>query len=174
MASTKHCPRLNEEEDHLLRILYKQFGVTTDNLPRVPETLESLTATFNSLTGRADSAADLLHYMMTRRKKKQWEKLGRGSQPKSESFLAKLSAADWLHIDAIYEELQIASDNFAFDEHLSKKFADEFARRSGRVVPSMILAAAVVTRRKAAKLATLKPRQTPGDLGFADIDEVAS
>ncbi len=32
---------------------------------------------FNNLTGRGDSAPHLLHYMISRRKKKKWEKLGR-------------------------------------------------------------------------------------------------
>jgi hypothetical protein len=122
------------------------------------------------MTDRSDSSEDVLHYMVTRRKDGKWEKLGKGSTPEH-TFFDKFDDDDWKAIDAIYEELQIASDNFAFDEVLSKKFAREFARRRGRVVPALELAAAVVTRRKGAKLKTLKPKPSEDDLGFNDIHD---
>ena len=166
--------QLKPEEDHLLRILYKQFGITTDNFPRMPDKLDEFAETFNNLTGRGDTAPELLHYMITRRKKSQWVKLGRkklSAQQESTSHL--FSAEDWQHIDAIYEEFQIPSDNFSLDPDLSKKLQDEFARRSGRIVPAMVISAAMVTRRKAGKLTTLKPKSSDNDLAFGDIDEVA-
>jgi len=73
----------------------------------------------------------------------------------------------------IHEELQIASDNFALNPELAEKLQKELARRAGRIVPSMILAAAMISRRKAGGLATLKPKRLDQDLGFADIDQVA-
>jgi hypothetical protein len=60
-------------------------------------------------------------------------------------------------LDAIHEELQIASDDFALSAEAGKKLQEEFARRTGRVVPPMILAAAMIHRRKIGALATLKP-----------------
>ena len=116
----------------------------------------------------------MLHYMMTRRKKKDWPTIGRGKQPDEVHEAVKLDAEDWPHVDAIYEELQIASDNFAATKKLSKKFAREFAKRTGKVIPPMLLAAAVICRRKSARLATLKPRSTQDDLGFSDIDKLPS
>ena len=174
MASMKQKLKLNREEDYLLRILYRQFKVTTDNLPRLPDVLDELVRTWNNLAGRSDSAPEVLHYMMTRRKKKQWEKLGRKSQPRTDVEFARFEDDDWAHIDSIYEDLQIASDNFALDQDVGKKFADEFARRTNKIVPPMLLAAAVVRRRKGAKLTTLKPKHSDAELGFRDIDEVAS
>jgi hypothetical protein len=173
MVRMKQSLRLNAEEKKALEMLYIEVGVTTDNLPRVPYVLKALVDDFNALTDRNDSKEDILHYMMTRRKKKDWPKIGRGKQPDEVHDAVKLNAEDWPHVDAIYEELQIASDNFACDERLSKKFAREFAKRTGKVIPPMLLAAAVICRRKSARLATLKPRSTPDDLGFRDIDKVA-
>jgi hypothetical protein len=37
----------------------------------------------------------------------------------------------------------------------------------------MILAAAIIHRRKIGALATLKPKPDDGDLGFSDIDKIA-
>ncbi len=171
-GTTRTRLKLKPEEDHLLRILYKQFGITTDNFPRMPEKLEEFTDTFNGLTGRTDSAPELLHYMITRRKKGKWEKLGRkGGTTQATGHL--FTADDWTHIDAIYEEFQIPSDNFSLDADLSKKLQDEFAKRAGRIVPAMVISAAMVTRRKAGKLTTLKPKTSDADLAFNDIDELA-
>lgn len=173
-GTTRTKLQLKPEEDHLLRILYKQFGVTTDNLPRQPAKFEEFTDTWNGLTGRSDTSPELLHYMITRRKKKSWVKLGRkktGDKQQTPSHL--FTQDDWEHIDAIYEEFQIPSDNFSLDPDLSKKLQDEFARRSGKIIPAMVISAAMVTRRKAGKLTTLKPKSGEDDLGFQDIDEVA-
>ena len=38
----------------------------------------------------------------------------------------------------------------------------------------MVLAAAMIKRRKAGALATLKPKSKDEDLGFSDIDQVAN
>lgn len=174
MATTKQSLRLNNEEDHALRVLYRSFGVTTDNLIRMPAIAKTLVNQFNALTDRSDSVEDVVHYMFTRRKKKQWEKLGRVPAPAEAYEAVHLDAEHWPHVDAIYEELQIASDNFAFDDELSKKFAAEFAKRTGKIIPPMVLGAAVIARRKSAGLTTLKPKKSGDDLGFADIDEVTA
>jgi hypothetical protein len=79
-GTTRTKLQLKPEEEHLLRILYQQVGITTDNFPRMPEKLDEFTETFNGLTGRTDTAPELLHYMITRRKKSQWVKLGRGKK----------------------------------------------------------------------------------------------
>jgi hypothetical protein len=68
----------------------------------------------------------------------------------------------------------IASDNYALSEQVGRRLQEEFARRAGRIVPTMILAAAMIRRRKAGALATLKPKAGDNDLGFADIDQVAN
>jgi hypothetical protein len=173
MTGNKWSLQLNLEQDKALRQLYRFYKVTTDNLPRVPRILGDLAGQFDALTDRNDSPEDLLHYMVTRRKDGLWEKLGRVPQPEEAYSVVKLDAEHWPHLDAIYEELQIGSDNFAFDEDLAAKFSREFARRTGRVVPALVLAAAVIARRKNSGLKTLKPKKDENDLGFRDIDEVA-
>lgn len=174
MATTKQSLRLSVDEDRALRVLYREFKVTTDNLIRLPSIARELVLQFNALTGRSDSVEDVVHYMFTRRKKAQWEKLGHVKPPEEAYEAVKLDSDHWPHVDAIYEELQIASDNFAFDDEMSKKFSQEFAKRTGKVIPPMVLAAAVISRRKKAGLKTLKPKRDDGDLGFGDIDQVTA
>lgn len=173
MSRTRASLRLLPEEDAALRQLYKHSGIPTDQYPQRPDDLVRLVDTWNGLTGRKETAPDVLHYMVTRRKKGEWERLGRGAAAAPAHAGFELKAEELTHLDAIHEELQIASDNYALNPELGKKLQYEFARRTGRVVPPMILAAVMITRRKAGALATLRPKQDENDLGFSDIDEVA-
>jgi hypothetical protein len=50
----------------------------------------------------------------------------------------------------------------------------EFAKRTGRIIPHMILAAEMITRRKSGNLATLKPKAGDQDIGFTDIGQVGT
>lgn len=171
MPIKRRLLQLLPHEDELLRTLYRQLSLPTDQYPHRPDDLLRLVGMWNAFTGRNESAPDILHYMITKRKNKQWEKLGRaetkGTAPQRLSF----SAEELDHIDAIHEELQIPSDNYAINPDASKKLQEEFARRTGRIVPPMILSAAMIYRRKNGNLATLKPKT---DLGFSDIDQVGS
>lgn len=176
MSKLKQSLRLQPEEDKLLRTLYKQFGVTSDRFPQYPEALHEFLETWNNLTGRQDSAADVLHYIFTQRKQGLWVKLGR--KPKSKytptnTIACRFTDDDWKHLDALYEELQIPSDNFALDDELGQKLTDQFAQRTGKIVPTLVLCAAMITRRKGGTLTTLRPKKDDADLGFGDIDEVA-
>jgi len=47
----------------------ENFDIPTDQYPQRPEDLIRLLKSWNSLTGRSESAPDVLHYMITRRKK---------------------------------------------------------------------------------------------------------
>ena len=179
MAKRHLIIRLLPHEDELLRTLYREFDITIDQYPLRPDDLARLVSTWNKLSGREDTAPDLLHYMISRRKdnkgsRRGWEKLGRkaGGNFKTPEF--DFSDNEWKHLDSIHEDFQIASDNYALNEEVGKRLQDEFARRAGRIVPTMILAAAMIRRRKAGALATLKPKPGDKDLGFADIDQVAN
>lgn len=174
MSKTRQSLRLLPHEDELLRTLYREFNIPTDQYPQRPEDLIRLVNHWNNFTGREEAAPDVLHYMITRRKKGKWERLGRDagngfSRPKLDFTEEELK-----HLDAIHEELQIASDNFALNTDLAQKLQLEFVRRAGRIVPHMILAAAMINRRKAGALATLKPKADDRDLGFSDINKVAN
>ena len=112
--------------------------------------------------------------MVNKRKNGQWERLGRtagnGFAPQRLTF----SPEELSQLDVIHEELQIASDNYALNPEASKKLQEEFARRTGRIVPGIILAAAMVYRRKNGNLTRLRPKPDEQDLGFSDIDQVAN
>ncbi len=117
--------------------------------------------------------------MISRRKdnkgsRKGWVKLGRRPSGHATYPHETFSDEELKHLDAIHEELQIASDHFALNADLAKKLQDEFARRAGRIVPSMVLAAKMIARRKAGVLATLRPKSADEDLRFTDIDQVAN
>ncbi len=174
MTKLKQSLSLQPDEDKLLRALYTHFGVPSDRFPQHPEMLQEFLDTWRDLSGRQDSSAELLHYIFTQRKRGLWVKLGR--KPKSKFVRDnprpfRLTDEDWKKLDEIYEDLQIASDNFALDEELGKKLTDEFARRTNKIVPTPVLCAAMITRRKGGAFTTLRPRDED-DLGFRDIDEV--
>jgi len=173
MPTTRRSLRLQPHEDELLRTLYREFDIPTDQYPQRPDDLIRLVSTWNNLTGRNEAAPDVLHCMITKRKKKKWVCLGRHAGGDFSPPRFALSEGEFKHLDAIHEELQIASDNYALNGDAAKRLQDEFARRTGRIVPAMILAAAMIGRRKAGALATLKPKGDDQDLGFSDIDQVA-
>jgi hypothetical protein len=127
---------------------------------------------WNGLTGRREAAPDVLHYMITRRKKSNWEKLGRDAGGTFSRQRLDLSIEEIAHLDSIHEEFQVASDNFALIPELAQRLQHEFGRRTGRIVPPMVLAAEMINRRKAGGLATLKPKQAAQDLRFSDIGQV--
>ena len=179
MAKRRFAVRLKDDEDALLRTLYREFEITIDDYPQRPDDLVRLVSTWNDLSGRDDSGPELLHYMISRRKdnkgsRKGWVKLGRNSGQSTGSPQLFLDADAFTHLDSIHEDFQIASDNYALNSQLAKKLQDEFARRTGRIVPSMVLAAAMISRRKAGALVTLRPRMDEQDLGFSDMDQIAN
>lgn len=174
MPTTRQSLRLLPHENEVLRTLYREYDIPTDQYPQRAEDLNRLVENWNNLTGRKEGAPDVLHFMITRRKKGEWEKLGRNAGKDFSRPTVEFSEEELKHLDAIHEEFQIASDNFALDAKLAEKLQKEFARRAGRIVPPMILAAAMINRRKAGALATLKPKSDDQDLGFSDINEVAN
>jgi hypothetical protein len=174
MSRTRPTLPMHVHEDEVLRTLYRDFNIPTDQYPQRPDDLIRLVESWNSLTGRREAPPDVLHYMISRRKKGRWEKLGRDAGRDFVRPTLEFSSQDLGHLDAIHEELQIASDNFALNSESAVKLQHEFARRSGRIVPAMILAAEMISRRKAGALATLKPIVREQDVGFADINEVAN
>src|SRR5260370_14824303 len=79
MPKTRQSLRLLPHEDEVLRTLYRDYNIPTDQFPQRPDDLIRLVTTWNNLTGRTEAAPDVLHYMVTRREKGQWERLGRGA-----------------------------------------------------------------------------------------------
>jgi hypothetical protein len=170
--------RLQPHDDTLLRTLYREFNITIDKYPLRPTDLARFVQTWNNLSGRDDTAQDILHYMMSKRKNLPkgpgWEKLGRDAGTTFMAETLDFSKEEVMTLDLIYEDFQVASDNYALDAELASRLRDEFARRTKRLVPPMILAAAMIRRRKDGVLATLRPKDEQNDLGFRDIDQVAN
>ena len=169
--------RLQPHEDTLLRTLYREFNITIDQYPQRPEDLTRFVQTWNNLSSRDDTAQDILHYMISKRKNLPhgpgWEKLGRDAGSDFKPDKLDFSEDQFMILDLIYEDFQVASDNYALDAELARRLQDEFARRTGLIVPPMILAAAMIRRRKDGALATLRPKSQENDIGFRDIDQVA-
>ena len=168
--------QLQPHDDTLLRTLYREFNITIDQYPQRPEDLTRFVQSWNNLSSRDDTAQDILHYMISKRKNLPngpgWEKLGRDAGGDFKSEKLDFSEDQFKTFDLIYEDFQIASDNYALDAEVARRLQDEFARRTGRIVPPMILAAAMIRRRKDGVLATLRPKAQENDLGFTDIDQV--
>ena len=165
-----HMPPHDEE---VLRTLYREMNIPTDQFPQRHGDLRRLVKSWNGLTSRTEADADVLHYMINERKNGKWEKLGRQAGSDFERVRTELSDDELGYLDAIHEELQIPSDNFALNPDLAKQLQKEFAKRAGRIVPQMCLAAEMISRRKAGALATLKPKSSDKNIGFSDIGEVA-
>lgn len=174
MTRVKKGLVLRPDEKQLLEVLYVGWAITTDNFPRFPDKLLSFTQEWNALSGRSDEPQEVLHYMITRRKKKEWVRLGHSKPAGAGETGYVLSEEEWEVLDLLYEEFQISSDSFALDVELAKKLQDAFAKRVGKIVPMLILSAAMIRRRKAGKLTTLRPKKSQDDLGFGDIDQLAS
>jgi hypothetical protein len=164
--------KMAQDEDAVLKALYVDRNIPTDQYPQRPKDLESLVSSWNAICGRGESEPDILHYMITKRKSKLWPRLGRDEAEKLRTIAMSLTEEELEQLDAIHEELQIASDSYAVNKEYADKLKNEFAKRTGRVFPPMLLAAAMINRRKAGRLATLKPEAAPAELKFADIDKV--
>lgn len=160
-------------EDDVLRALYVGKNIPTDQYPHRPDDLRELASNWNAICGRGESESDLLHFMITKRKKGKWPKLGRSEAEKIKSIGIGLSQEELEQLDAIHEEFQIASDNFVLDKSLANRLQKEFAKRTGRIFPALPLAAAMIRRRKSGSLATLRPESKADESKFADFDEVA-
>ncbi len=135
MATPRPTFRLQNEEDESLRTLYREFDIPTDQYPHRPDDLQRLVTAWNHLTGRNESPLDVLHYMIARRKKGKWERLGRDAGGDFKRLQLEFTEEEIGYLDAIHEELQIASDNYAINPEAAKRLQEQFARRSGRVVP---------------------------------------
>lgn len=174
MSEVRKSVAMLAHEDKVFRELYAQANIPTDQYPQRQQELEELVNDWNLICGRDETAPDLLHYMVTKRKRGQWVKLGRSTCKKLNNIRMGLSEEELKVLDAIHEELQIASDRFALDPELAERLKQEFAKRTNRIFPPLMLAAAMINRRKVGSLATLRPSKAEGHSPFSDVDKVAN
>ena len=174
MSSARRSVRMLPHEVQVLRDLYQESNIPTDQYPQRQIDLDSLIANWNSICGRDESAPDILHFMVTQRKRGKWVKLGRSGCEKLNEIGLGLSDDELKVLDVIHEEMQIASDKFALDAELAGRLQKEFAKRTNRIFPPLLLAAAMIKRRKVGALATLKPSGSECQKPFADMDKVSA
>lgn len=175
----KKSIKISKHDDDLLRTLYLQFRVPTDQFPKRPTFWNEFTGIFNDATGRNESPEDILHYMVTRRKRGigqpgRWPTLD-GTHEKMPCLPFSAFGIDFSILKEIYEELRIGSDNFAFDANLGQILANMYAERTGNAFQPGVLWGALVTWRKhgrLGKLSDLPPINEDEDLGFGDINDV--
>lgn len=157
------------DEDALLKALYKQYRIPTDQYKRRPEDLRRFTDQWNMLTDRSDQPGELLHYMVTERKKGNWPRLGRDHEKVETLPEDVLSEKEWADLKGVYVELGIGSDNYGYDHELRRELAERFATRTGRIVSGHILMAAIEAKRKRGEWVKLGSDDEP----FADMDAIA-
>lgn len=162
---------LTPDEEQLIRTMYYEARIPTDQYPRRPRRWRQFVAIWNEATSRDDSPEEVLHWLVTRRKRPdgrpgRLEAIG-GDHKKLQSPGAEiLTEEQWEVLDAIYVEMGVGSDNFVFDPELKRRLVREFLRRTRVHVPATKLIAALIARRKGGFLARID------DLGFRDIDQV--
>ena len=166
--------RLNADELDVLEGFYLHFAVPTDQLKRNPVVLGRIVASFNRMTGRDDSTAELLRYMINRRKNKKWPKLGDRAK-KFESALGAIREVDGVGLlCAEYSRSGIPLDEYLFRPSLANDLARSFAQKVSTVFPAQTLVAALMALRKRGLLPRVAEEKTTRVAEpFADIHVVA-
>lgn len=157
---------LNIDDKEMLKFLYVRQKIPTDQYKRCPEALRRLADRFNALTDRNDKADDLLHFMISQRKQGKWPKLGTAHRKLARVPLDLLTADEWKILDEIYLDMNVGSDNYAYNVELRRELAHRFSDSAGRFVPERTLCAALERRRKEGSLPRLtdKPEKPFGDI----------
>ncbi len=100
--------QLQPHDDTLLRTLYREFNITIDQYPQRPEDLTRFVQSWNNLSSRDDTAQDILHYMISKKKNlfngPGWEKLGRDAGGDFKSEKLDFSEDQFKTFDLIYED----------------------------------------------------------------------
>jgi hypothetical protein len=166
--------KLLPHDDDLLRQLHRASRVPVDQWAQRPKFLARFIEKWNSLSGRNDTADEIRHYILTKRKAKKWFRFGdeydRMRSPGEEDF----TEVEWAALRAACAEMNVGRDQFATDENLRDELADRFYRRTGRRVWGDALYAAAMAMQKHSANHWPKVNRNPKKgLGFADIDQVS-
>lgn len=179
MKNRRKSIRLSPDEDKLLRTLHRQSGVPDGQFPQRPKFWRRFTDVWNEATDRSDSSEEILHYIMTRRKRPhgrpgRWEPFGDGYKPLRCPESDVLSKAHWAIVNQLYVEIGISADSLLVDAAARQDFLKRFVARTGEHVPDLLFVAAIVARRKGGLLPKTSRAGAEGDedIGFGDIDMV--
>ncbi len=161
---------LSIDDKEMLMFLYVRQRIPTDQYKRRPEDLRKLTDRFNALAERNDKADDLLHFMISQRKQGKWPKLGTSHRKLARVPLDLLTADEWKILDEIYLDMNVGSDNYAYNVELRSELARRFSVSASCFVPARTLCAGLERRRKEGLLPRLTDKP---EKAFGDIDTVA-
>lgn len=180
MGKRRKTIPLFKHEDKLLRRLYVDTKIPTDQFERRPDDLANFVEIWNGLAERHDSVDDVLHYMRTKRKQTRrlpepWPTFD-GAHERAPSLNGLLSEHEWEVLREIYERLvlsrELGTDNLGHDEALCDELATSFAKRTRRCIPGLILSAAIMAKRKRKDWCKVGRKEHKQDRGFGDIDEI--
>lgn len=89
---------------------------------------------WNDLSDRHDTADELRHYIVTKRKSKKWFRFGDEYDRLHAPRKNELSASEWRAFHKIHLELNVGRDRYGADPELRQKLEDRFFARTGRFV----------------------------------------
>jgi hypothetical protein len=173
MKDRRKTMRLSPDEDRLLRHVYTQFLIPIDQYAQRPKKEAEFVGRWNDLSGRSDPAGDVIHYMKTKRKSKQWVTFDGGHQRLACPGEDLLSSEEWAALLDIYQDMNTPSDHFAHDDELADELASRFIDRAGRYVPGRELFALLMALRKRGMLPKVRSESDDDrGIGFGDIGMV--
>lgn len=167
--------QLTNNEDSVLRDLYRHFRVPDGQFRKRPKFAQHFLDVWNAATGRDDTLGDVLHYIATLRKQKLWVTLeGNHRRMPSGQGVVGFTPEACEIIDIEYSAMGIGSDNFSYELELVDRIHKRLIKELGYHLPRHVLVAGIIDRRKAGHLPkSQRDRPDPdGDIGFSDIDDV--
>jgi hypothetical protein len=177
MGVRRHSIALSPHEREILKHLYLEYRIPSDQYRRRPKELARFVRRWNDISERSDEQGEVLHYVVTKRKNGEWVRLEGNHERLPAMEPDFLTDEEWLALEAAYDEVLISrnlgSDNLAYSDSLAKEIGKEFAKRARRVVLPALLFSAIMAKRKRGEWPKLNPKPDDGDIGFSDIDDVA-
>lgn len=177
MTSKRSSIRLSPDEDQLLRTLHRQSGIPDGQFPQRPRFWHRFTEIWNEATERDDSPEEILHYIMTRRKRPhgrpgRWEPFGPDHKRLRNPEPDLLAPEQWEIVNEIYVEMNLGADNYLVDAAARTDLLKRLAARTGEHVSDLVFVAALIARRKGGLLPKTGTGADRTDIGFQDLDEV--
>lgn len=171
--------RLEPHYDGLLRNIYVQLGIPRDQYKKRPEDMQVLEKMWADLSGRDDSAAELIRYIQNQQKAKQRLKVPwpvfNGAHKRAPSLSSTLDDEQMASLKSAYETvvlpLDVGTDAAAWNVEAVDALAREFSRLTGRIIPGLILLAIAEEKRKRGLWFKVGRSKRDG-FGFGDLDDV--
>jgi hypothetical protein len=181
MPPTDKPIRPSEHDDGVARAVYFHKRIPRDQYKKRPEDLQELADTINRLTGREDKPDQWLRYIQNQQKattryllqgREPWPTFD-GEHQKAPALTSILSAEQMESLRESYEiavlPYELGTDAAVWHESVVAALAAEFTRRTGAIVPGILLLAIVEEKRKRG-LWFKVGRKRQVNLAFGDLD----